>query len=126
MNLTSLLALLCACAIAASAILFNRYQAATDRAVKAEAALATEKANGKIVTRYVDRVVEVERTRHVVGSALVRLCESAGMQRPGDPDEAAAANPNNGPTLEGLAADVIACRLNSDQLAAIQEVIKSQ
>lgn len=100
-----------------------------DELKAAKASLETERANVKIVEKYVDRVVEVERTRPVVGEQLTRLCNRAGMLSPGHPDEAATANPDAGqtePTLQGLADDVVACRLNGKQLAALQEVVRAQ
>lgn len=95
----------------------------------AKAALEVERTNEKVVEKYVDRVVEVERSRPIVGVALERLCNRAGMSRPGHSDAATAADPNHGqdePTIQGLADDVTACRLNGKQLAAIQEVVREQ
>ena len=118
--------MICALAVAACAILWNRYQAADARADKAEAALEVEKRNEKIVTQYVTKIVEVERTRPVVGAALERLCASAGLSGAGQPDEAGTANTHDGPTLEGLADDIVACRANSGQLTSLHEVLRPQ
>lgn len=107
-------------------IMYQRWQDANERADKAEAALEVEKRNVKIVEKYVDRVVTIERNRPVVGAALERLCASAGLQRPGHPDAPAAPNADNGPTLQGLADDIIACQLNSEQLSGLQASIRAQ
>jgi hypothetical protein len=112
--------------VAVIAVMGWRMDSLGDQLDAAEAALEVERANVKIVEKYVDKVVEVERTRPVVGAALQRLCHRAGMQRPGTVDAGASADPNDGQTLQGLADDIIACRLNAEQLAGLQEVVRGQ
>ena len=106
-------------------IMFNRWQAADARADQAEAALVTEKANAKVVTKYVDKVVTIEKRIPGAVRHIYSLCEQPGVPSAGHPDAAAAADARDR-RITGLAADFGACRQNAEQLSALQEVLKGQ
>lgn len=124
MNLTALMAMFCSLAIAGCAILWNRWQAADERAGKAEAALVQMKSNERVVTKYVDRIVEVEKRVPIAVTHIRSLCDGP-VSGAGDPDEAAAADARDR-QIARLAADLAACRQNADQLSALQEVLRPQ
>ena len=106
-------------------VMFNRWQAADERADQAEAALETEKANAKVVTKYVDRVVTIEKRIPGAVRHIYSLCEQPGVPGAGHPNAAAAADARDR-RIAGLAADAGSCRQNAEQLSAIQEVLRGQ
>ena len=123
-NLTAILALVIAVLVAACAFMYNRWDAADTRADQAEAALIVEKANEKVVTKFVEQKVEVIRRVPVIRERLVRLCDDTGLSGTGNPDGAAVAKARDG--IAGLSDEIAACLIEAKQLAAIQEVIENQ
>lgn len=72
-----------------------------------------------ILTKYVDRIVEVEKRVPVVRNHLVELCNGAAMPsgaRAAGP--AGAADTHDG-QIAGLAADIGSCKANAEQLDAL-------
>ena len=105
-------------------IMFNRWQAADARADQAEAALVTEKANAKVVTKYVDKVVTIEKRIPGAVKHIYSLCDGP-VSGAGNPDAAAPADSRDR-HIARLAADFAACRQNAEQLSALQEVLRPQ
>lgn len=70
---------------------FKLWRAADERADAAVDALASERANVRIVTRVVEVQKEVIRRVPVIQRELVRLCDDASRPAPGTPDAAAEA-----------------------------------
>lgn len=125
--LAAALAVAIACAVA----LFTLWNAADDRAERAEAALIAGDTNEKIVTKYVDRIVRVPGPA-VIRDRLVRgLCPAAGVPGAGRAHDAAGANPGAGPpdgagNAGRLAADIGACQRNRLKLEALQAALQDQ
>lgn len=109
----------------ATYFMFNRWQAADQRADKAEAALVVSKENERVVTKYVERVVTVEKRIPGAVRYLERLCVIPGVPSAGSPDAEAAPDPRD-QRIAGLAADFAACVQNAEQLRALQDVLRPQ
>jgi hypothetical protein len=107
-------------------VMFNKWQAADKRADIAEAALVVQAANEKVVTKYVDKIVTVEKRIPGAVKHIYSLCEQpAVVSGASDPDAAATADARDR-RIAGLAADSAACRQNAEQLSALQEVLRPQ
>ncbi len=106
-------------------VVWNRYEAATERADQAEAALRISKENEHVVVKYVDKVVEVVKRVPVARGHLEQLCRDFILPSPGHPDAAPATDAGGG-QIADLAADIGACKANAEQLSALQEVLKPQ
>ncbi len=123
-NLTAILALAIAVLVAACAFFYNRWDAADTRADQAEAALIVEKANEKVVTKFVEQKVEVIRRVPVIRRELVRLCDATGLPGAGNPDGTAVVEARDG--IAGLSDEIAACLIEAKQLMALQEVVRNQ
>ena len=128
MSLNSALAMLCALAMATCAVLFNRYEAVKARADAAEAALVMEKANAKIVEKFVDRIVKVPGPSVVRERLIAGVCHTFNLPSPANPDGAAGTDPGNRQTdpARELAADLAASARNKAKLEALQAVLQPQ
>ena len=118
------LALALAIAVGAGAFFYNRWDAADTRADQAEAALIVEKANEKVVTKFVEQKVEVIRRVPVIRERLVRLCDNATVSGAGNPDGTTVVEARDG--IAGLSEEIGACLIEAKQLAALQEVVRGQ
>ena len=132
MNLTEILAIALALCIGGGAILWNRYEAASARADKAEAQLATHANNDQVVTKYVEKIVSVPGPV-VVRDRLVRgLCVVPRVPgQPGaDGNHAADALPGlpdgAGDFQRGLSDDLRTAAIAKHKLDAIQAELKPQ
>lgn len=106
-------------------IFYNRWQAESARADQAEAALQVSKDNERVVTRYVDKIVTIEKRIPGAVRHIYSLCDKPGVPSPADPDGAAPADARDR-QIAGLAADFGACRQNAEQLKALQDVLRPQ
>lgn len=125
MNLTAILAMICALSISVCAILWIRLDAADERADRAETALRNVARNDKVVTKYVDKIVTIEKRVPGAVRHLYELCDQPGVPGAGSPDATAEADARDR-RIAGLAADAGACAQNAEQLMALQEVLRPQ
>jgi nitrate/TMAO reductase-like tetraheme cytochrome c subunit len=127
-NLSLILAALLAIAVAAGAVVWNRYQAASDRADKAEAALTVRDSNDKVVVKYVKQIVSVPGPS-VVRDRIVRgLCIIPDVPSPSGAAGTAApdAVAGSGDEARAAAESIRNAALNQLQCAALIEVVKPQ
>lgn len=101
-----------------------RLDALGDKLAEAELALEVSKENERVVTKYIDRVVTVEKRIPGAVRHIISLCDKP-LPGAGHPDAAAATDARDR-RIAGLAADAAACRQNSEQLSALQEVLRPQ
>lgn len=128
LGLTGYMGLACAALFAGCVVLWKLYDAADERADRAEQALKVEEANAKIVTKYVDRIVKVPGPTVVRERLVGRVCHTIDVPGPGSADGAPGADPGDRrPDPAGdLAADLPACQRNKMKLEALQEVLRPQ
>jgi hypothetical protein len=99
-----------------------------EKAKKAQLQRQVVAAKGQVteVTKYVDRIQLVEKSVPVVRDRLVRVCEPPRGDLPlpsGDPDAAPAADTVD--RRDDLAAELVACRENKEQLIALQNDVRA-
>ena len=128
MNLTLIMAALLAISVAGGAVIWNRYQAASERADKAEAALTVRDTNDKIVTKYVDRIVQVPGPATVRDRIVRGLCVIPSVPSAASPDAAPAPDTVAGRSDEaGAAAESLRnAAMNQIQCSALLEVLRPQ
>lgn len=131
-NLTTILAIALAAALAGCWFLWRLDRHDDHRADVAEAALKVEAANEKIVTRYVREVVNVPGPTVVRERLVAGVCHTLDLSRVPGADGAAGANPAAGlPDAPGefsrqLSAELAAVRRNQAKLDALQAELKPQ
>lgn len=127
MNLSLYLTAALLLALLGGWFMYDRWQAATERADKAEAALVTQASNEKVVVKYVDKIVRIPGPA-VVRDRIVRMCDSASLPSAGSPNAAIGADPGTGSPdfARRLAADLVAAQRNRAKLDALQEVLRPQ
>lgn len=109
-------------------ILWDRYEAASDRADKAETALKTEKANEHAVTKFVDRVVQVPGPERIRERLVRGVCHVIDLPSAGDPAARPAADALvvGGDEAGAAAQSLRNAAINEEQLKALLEVVRPQ
>lgn len=100
-----------------------------DQRDAAVAALETEMANEKVVTKYVDRIVKIPGPPVIRERLVSGVCgDKDGVPGAGHSDAAAGADAGNRQPdfAEGLARDLAAAQRNRAKLEALQDVLKPQ
>lgn len=124
MNLTALLAVVCAIALTGCALLWNLYQAAHERAEVAEAAVQAALRSAELDHANAKKELEIARAESATRAGLQRVCHQIRLPvssaRPHDP---ARADPADG-QLGQLAGEVIACRRNAQRLTGLQQWVR--
>lgn len=130
-NLTTILAIVCALAIAASVFLFKRLGTVKRERDAATRALQVESVNAHVVTKYVKELVEIPGPA-VVRERIVRLCVIPSVPDQSGADGAAGADApgrlpdGSGRFLEQLSAELGAVQRNRRKAEALQAELAPQ
>jgi hypothetical protein len=132
MNLTGILAVLCALLAVACWFLWRGWDTAADARDRAQDALQLEASNAKVVTQYVDRVVQVPGPA-VVRDRIVRgLCIIPSVPSAAGTDGTAGADPayrlpdGAGKFAGRLSVELAAVKRNRLKAEALQDVLRPQ
>lgn len=128
MSLTGIMAIALAVSLLTCAGLWKLYDAADDRADRAEKALKVEAANAKIVTKYVEKIVQIPGPTVVRERLVGRVCNTVDVPGAGRADAAVGADTGDRQpdAAGGLAEDLGACQRNRLKLDALHEVLRPQ
>lgn len=109
-------------------VMYDRWQAASDRADKAEAALAVSATNEKVVTKYVEKIVSVPGPAVIRDRVVRGLCVIPSVPGAGGAAEAAApdAVDRQGDEAGDAAESIRNAALNQAQCSALLEVVRPQ
>lgn len=120
-----------ALSVAACLLMHWRLGVASDQRDAAKAALKAMKANEKVITRYVDKIVEVPGPTVIRDRLVGRVCHTVDVPSPGDPAQTAApdtvAGRSGGAGESQRAAESLRnAALNQIQCQALLEVVTPQ